>query len=169
MFFELASLRTHLKDMLASHVFQRVELDHVSPADGQRTLTVDARSLSMAGHPENRILVTFHDVTARKEAEAANDLRAIAKRKEELRRSEAFLVEAQRLSLTGSFCWRVLTDEISWSDQLYRIFQLEIGVTVTLELVRARVHPEDVTLHEKIIEEARENGNDFEYQYRIMM
>jgi PAS domain-containing protein len=66
--------------------------------------------------------VTFKDITARKQAEAANDLHAIAERKEELRRSEAFLAEAQRLSLTGSFYWRVMTDEITWSEQLYRIF-----------------------------------------------
>ena len=33
-----------------------------------------------------------------------------------MRRSEAFLAEAQRLSLTGSFSWRVATDEITWSD-----------------------------------------------------
>jgi len=169
MFFELASLRTQLKDTVASHVLQPVEVDHVFPGEGKRTLTVDARRLSLSGHPEHRILVTFQDVTARKQAEAANDLRAIAERKGELRRSEAFLAEAQRLSLTGSFCWRVTTDDITWSDQLYRIFQLEIGVPVTLELIRARVHPEDLILHERMTEEARSTGNDFEYEYRLMM
>jgi hypothetical protein len=43
----------------------------------------------------------------------ANDLRAIAERNDGLRRSEAFLAEAQRLSLTGSFSWRVATDELT--------------------------------------------------------
>src|SRR5206468_8387476 len=46
-------------------------------------------------------------------------LRASAERKrsqEELRRSEAYLSEAQRLSHTGSFGWSVLSGEISWSD-----------------------------------------------------
>ena len=42
-----------------------------------------------------------------------------------LKRSEAFLAEAQRLSSTGSFSWRVATDEITWSDQVYRIFEFE--------------------------------------------
>jgi GAF domain-containing protein len=40
-----------------------------------------------------------------------------------LKRSEAFLAEGQRLSLTGSFSWRIATDEITWSDQVYRIFE----------------------------------------------
>ena len=44
-----------------------------------------------------------------------------------LKRSEAFLAEAQRLSSTGSFSWRVETDEITWSEQLYRIFEFDRG------------------------------------------
>jgi transcriptional regulator with GAF, ATPase, and Fis domain len=170
MFLELASLHTQLKDMLSgSHAFQPFEVDHVFPGEGERTLSIDARPLSLPGHSERRILVTFRDITARRQAEAANDLRAIAERKEELRRSEAFLAEAQRLSLTGSFSWRVMTDEITWSDQLYRIYELEIGVPMTLELMRTRVHPEDLTSYEKMIEEARNGGTDFEYEHRLRM
>jgi len=101
-------------------------------------------------------------------------VRDISERKrveDELRRSEAFLGEAQRLSSTGSFFWRVATDEITWSDELYRIYQFEIGVPVTLELIRTRVHPEDVSLIEKMkmVEQARNGGNDYESQYRLLM
>ena len=46
----------------------------------------------------------LRDITERKQSE------------EELRRSEAFLAEAQQLSSTGSFSWRVATDEITWSE-----------------------------------------------------
>jgi signal transduction histidine kinase len=170
MFFELASLRTQLKEMLAgSHAFQPVEVDHVFPGEGQRTLILDARPLSLPGHSERRVVVTFRDITARKQAEAANDLRAIAERKEELRRSEAFLAEAQRLSLTGSFSWRVTTDEITWSEQLYRIFEFDQGMPVTLELIGTRVHPDDIPSLHDMIEEARGAGSDFEYEHRLLM
>lgn len=96
----------------------------------------------------------------------------IAKRRraeDRFRRSEALLAEAQRLSVTGSFSWRVATDEITWSEQLYRIYELEIGVPVTLELIQTRVHPEDRSLLEKMVEQARTGMNDFEWQYRLLM
>ena len=62
----------------------------------------------------------LRDITERKQAE------------EELRRSEAFLAEGQQLSRVGSFSWRVATDEIMWSEQLYRIFEIDRDVRVTL-------------------------------------
>jgi len=100
--------------------------------------------------------------------------REIAERKraeDGLRRSEAFLGEAQRLSMTGSFSWRLATDEITWSEQLYRIYELPIGVPVTLELIRTRVHPEDVSLIEKMkmVDQAREGRTAVEWQYRLLM
>lgn len=88
---------------------------------------------------------------------------------EALRRSEAFLAEGQRLGQIGSYSWRVATNKIEWSDQLYRIYDFEIGAPVTLELIRTRVHPQDLSLYEKMFERARNGGNDFEWQFRLLM
>jgi PAS domain S-box-containing protein len=166
--FAFRTLRAQFEEMLAGrHAFQPVEVEHVFPGRGQRTLILDAHPLSVPGHSTRRVLVTFQDITARKQAEAAKDLRS----EEELRRSEAFLAEGQRLSLTGSFSWKVATDEITWSEQLYRIYEFEIAVPVTLELIRTRVHPEDLSLLEKMkmVDQARGGGEAFEWQYRLLM
>jgi C4-dicarboxylate-specific signal transduction histidine kinase len=117
------------------------------------------------------------EIAAREKAELevrelANGLEAqVRVRTEQLRRSEALLAEAQRLSSTGSFSWRVATDEITWSEELYRIYELEIGVPVTLDLIRSRVHPEDASLIEKMkmVAQAPGGGSAFEWQYRLMM
>ena len=88
---------------------------------------------------------------------------------EALRRSEAFLAEGQRLGQIGSYSWRVETDEIKWSNELYRIYEFEVGVPLTLEQIRTRVHPQDLSLYEKMVEEARNGGNKFEWQFRLLM
>jgi signal transduction histidine kinase len=97
------------------------------------------------------------DIDERKRAEDA------------LKRSEALLAEAQRLSRIGSFSWRVETDEITWSEQLYRIFEFDQGIPVTIELIGTRVHPEDITLLHDMIERLRGAGADFEYEHRLQM
>jgi signal transduction histidine kinase len=86
-----------------------------------------------------------------------------------LKRSEAFLGEAQHLSRIGSFAWRVATNEITWSEQLYRIFEFDPQVTVTLELIGTRVHPEDLPLLQDMIERASSAANDFQYEHRLIM
>ena len=86
-----------------------------------------------------------------------------------LKRSEAFLGEAQHLSRIGSFAWRVATNEITWSEQLYRIFEFDPKVTVTLELIGTRVHPEDLTLLQDMIERASSASSDFQYEHRLLM
>lgn len=95
------------------------------------------------------------------------DLSEHKRAQEDLRRSEAFLAGAQHLSSTGSFAWRVATDEITWSAELFRIF--EIGPPLTPARIRARVHPEDLSLYEKMVEQARNGASDFESQYRLLM
>src|SRR6202790_3567902 len=78
---------------------------------------------------------------------------------EELQRSEAFLGEGQRLTLSGSLLWRLDTDEITFSDQLYRIHEFDRDSPVTLERIRSRIHPEDLPLLSERIEQARAGGH----------
>jgi len=88
---------------------------------------------------------------------------------QELKRSEEFLAEGQRHSRTGTFCWRVTTDEITWSEELYRIFGLDDRLPVTLERIGSRVHPDDLPLLQDMLERARNATSDFEYHHRLLM
>jgi PAS domain S-box-containing protein len=86
-----------------------------------------------------------------------------------LKRSEAFLAEAQRLSSTGSFSWHYETEESTWSEQLYRIFEFQQGVPITFELIASRIHPDDLPLWYEKIDRARSSHSDFEHEHRLQM
>src|SRR5882762_943279 len=86
-----------------------------------------------------------------------------------LRRSEAYLAEAQRLSKTGSFGWSVSTGEIRWSEETFRIFQYDRTTKPTVELILKRVHPEDAALVKQTIERAAQDRKDFWHEYRLVM
>src|SRR5262249_43233182 len=105
----------------------------------------------------SRALGEAEDRAARKKAEQA------------LRRSEAYLAEAQRLSHTGSFGWNVATGQIFWSDETHRIFGSDPTTTPSLELIFDRVHPDDRPLLRKIIERVSTRGSDFSAEHRLMM
>jgi PAS domain S-box-containing protein len=92
------------------------------------------------------------------------------KRAEEmLRATEAYVTEAQRLSRTGSFGWKPDTGEIVWSDETCRIFEYNRGETPCLEMLLERIHPQDKTLAQQIVERASATGGDFEHQCRLLM
>jgi signal transduction histidine kinase len=88
---------------------------------------------------------------------------------EALRRSQAFLTEAQRLSGTGSFSWRTSTQEIVWSEETYRIYEIDPAVPVTFELVGTRIHPDEAAWFGQLLGRATEERQDLEFEHRLVM
>jgi PAS domain S-box-containing protein len=88
---------------------------------------------------------------------------------QELRRREAYLAEAQRLSHTGSFGWRVASREILWSDETFRIFECNPDTKPTLESALTRVHPKDREPVLQQIERASRDGKAFDFEKRLQM
>jgi PAS domain S-box-containing protein len=98
----------------------------------------------------------MRDITERRQAE------------DHLRRSNAYLAEAQEISATGSFSWCVDTNVIVWSDQVYRMHQYPIGMLVTFQLIAERFHPDDLPLLDTMLESAR-RVSSFGFEYRLLM
>jgi predicted ATPase/signal transduction histidine kinase len=88
---------------------------------------------------------------------------------DELRRSEAYLSEAQRLSHTGTCAWRPSSGEVYWTEETFSIFEYDPGIIPTLELVRRRVHPDDSAAFQQVVERASNDGQDYAHEYRLRM
>jgi len=107
-----------------------------------------------AGNEE--VVGAIMDITERRVAEEA------------IRRGEAYLTEAQRLSHTGSFGWKPDSGEIVWSDETYRIFEYDRAEKPTLDMLFQRIHPHDRALAQQVIEGVS-GSTDFEHEYRLVM
>ena len=86
-----------------------------------------------------------------------------------LRRSEMYLMEAQRLSHTGSFGFHPLTGEVYWSDETYRIFECDPATKPTLCLLIERTHPDDRAYLRQVIEQASLQRSEFTAELRLLM
>jgi len=121
----------------------------------------------------NQVAIALQEARVlREQRRLARELDArVVERTMELQRSEAFLSQAQRLSSTGSFSWRVATGEMRCSEELRRIFALgaqeEEGLT--LDAMVERVHPEDRGSLLDILARARREDIDFECEHRLLM
>jgi C4-dicarboxylate-specific signal transduction histidine kinase len=78
------------------------------------------------------------------------------------------LSEAQRLSHTGSFGRSLLSGEIYWSDETYRIFELDRSVKPTLELLFERIHPDDRPHVQQAIDHATNERTAFDIECRFL-
>jgi PAS domain S-box-containing protein len=107
-----------------------------------------------AGNEE--IVGAIMDITERKVAE------------EVIRRSEAYLAEAQKLSHTGSFGWKPDTGETIWSEETYRIYEWDYAETPTLVKVFERLTG-DKALAQQVADDLSKTVTDFEHECRLVM
>jgi len=87
----------------------------------------------------------------------------------ELQSREAYLAEAQKLSHTGSFGWQVSSGEVNWSRETYRIFGYEPTANATIDFVLQRVHPEDRSAVQQLLERASRQKTEFDFEHRLLM
>jgi len=88
---------------------------------------------------------------------------------EAIRRSEAYLAEAQRISHTGSFGCKATSGEMFWSEETFRIFGYDRGTKPAVEAILKRVHPDDKAMVQRQIDSATSHGKDCNLEYRLLL
>jgi signal transduction histidine kinase len=89
-----------------------------------------------------------------------------------LERQQAYLTEAQKLTHTGSWVWNLITDERFWSEETFRIFEVDpVKVKPDWSVIVDRVHPDDRASLEqqKEMESTQTDWAESEADFRIVV
>jgi PAS domain S-box-containing protein len=100
---------------------------------------------------------------------SSTDIEDRKRAEQKLRRSEAKLTEAQRLSRTGSFGWNDSTGERYGSREFFRILGYDDPRSVTMDMIFQRAHPDDRAFVADTIDRASRDGKDVDYEHRLLM
>jgi predicted ATPase/signal transduction histidine kinase len=139
----------YLENNLASHVFTPARISVLKLLSSQAAISLENARLYAKLSKENR---------DRRKAE------------DDLRRSEAALTEAQQISHTGSWRWKVGTGEVSWSAEHFRILALDPAKTrPSYATFMERIDPEDRPALEQAVQQAVCKRSRFQHEYRIVL
>lgn len=96
-------------------------------------------------------------------------IRLLAKAHDALRRSEAFLSDAQRLSRTGSIGFRLPDMHMHWSEQTRRIYEVQASQPASMDSILQRIHPDDLPCVLSSVAQARQLVPDLSVEHRLLM
>ncbi|HET9522689.1 MAG TPA: PAS domain S-box protein, partial [Terrimicrobiaceae bacterium] len=120
----------------------------------------------------NIILIASKDDTGELQgfAMVIRDLTEPRRAKEELRRSEAYLAQTQRLSQTGNWGWNITAEEVFWSRETFLILGADRrGVKPSQQFLIDHVHPEDREVVQQVLDRAKRDRAEFELAFRIVL
>ena len=143
-----------LSELRLTGTLQPYEKEY-SRKDGTRVPVLIGATVFEKGQNEGVAFVL--DLSERKRAEQA------------LRRSEAYLTQAQRLSQTGSFWWKESSGELIWSEELFRVMGYDRTVNPSIDVFFRRVHPEDLLTVQQLVNQALRDATNLGFEHRLLM
>ncbi len=93
----------------------------------------------------------------------------IEKHLEELRQSDRLFRQAQAVTKIGNYVWDLRNRALQWSDEMFRIYEIEPGTNVSDGVLRPYNHPDDNALVDQSIGDSIKTGKPFNFYYRIIL
>ena len=122
--------------------------------EGQPPLYVRIKGTRSADGQEVRAVVL--DITERKQVEAA------------LQRSAQLLVESQRVGQVGGWEFDTVTGQMTWTEETYRILEVDLSYDPTVEKGIAFCTPESRPILAQAVQRATEQGEPFDLELEVL-
>ena len=158
---ELGKHREYLEEL----VEERTE--KISKVNEQLRMEIEERNRTEEQQQMTlKILQTLN--SAKKQADMLNDIIRIME--EELQKSEVRLAEAQRIAHIGIWELDLISNALTWSDEVYRIFGMEPKrFGATYEAFLDNIHPDDREMVDKAYTESVKNRIPYEMVHRLLL
>lgn len=146
----------------------------ISEGDIGQRATVSSRDetgvLAKAFNQMTQDLIGYSSALENKVEELKAEMARRAQAEEALQESETSLIEAQRIAHLGNWDWNIVSNELRWSDETYRIFGLSPqGFGATYEAFLESVHPDDRELVKESVSRTLRNSETYSIDHRIVL
>ena len=156
---DIPRLREVIEDILVMDTtFHDYKVEHEFEHIGRRVIRLNARRVRVETNKTPLIFLIVEDLPERNLAEM------------ELKRSEGRLAQVERIAHLGNWTWNIVTNELNWSDEVYRIFgRVPQEFEVTYDTFLSFVHPEDRKFVAQSVGEALYKNKPYRIDHRIIL
>ena len=157
---DLAKVSTALDHLIRNSRAKPLRLNTAYKRKDGSWVWVESTFTNLLNEPSvGAIVINFRDITARMQMESA------------LRINEADLKKAQQIAHVGSWKWDIQTNQVEWSDEMFRIFGVDpTHFSGNLNIIMQKsIHPDDVEAVMASNLSVIEQNKPIPLEYRIIL
>lgn len=162
---------TRLSDVMDKNVEQNIQYLEAFIASGYNLQGMESEEIDAKGEKKfflNSLVGVVEDGCVMRAWGTQLDVTKQHQTTDALLRSQERLDLALQVSRLGMWEWNVETGDLSWSDELRKIYHVPARIAVTYELYMSRIHPADRKKMQSTIEKSMQHGNSYEAEHRIV-